>query len=86
MLCVFQNIDPPPPSPPGECVPPAFVTGGGHTRRVEKGVGGQYFGRRNTQLCTLPISNPLWLSLYIGSEGFALKRQSTNFCFIIRQF
>jgi hypothetical protein len=24
---VFQNIDPPPPSPPGECVPPAFVGG-----------------------------------------------------------
>ncbi len=23
MSCVFQNIDPPPPSPPGECVPPA---------------------------------------------------------------
>jgi hypothetical protein len=36
---VFQNIDPPPPSPPGECVPPAFVAGGGHTRRVERGVG-----------------------------------------------
>jgi hypothetical protein len=25
MSCVFQNIDLPPPSPPGECVPPAFV-------------------------------------------------------------
>jgi hypothetical protein len=23
MSCVFQNIDPPPPSPPGECVPPS---------------------------------------------------------------
>jgi hypothetical protein len=56
MSCVFQNIDPPPPSPPGECVlrvPPAFVAGGGHTRRVERGVGGQYFERRKTQLCTL---------------------------------
>jgi hypothetical protein len=60
MSYVFQNIDPPPPSPP-ECVPPAFVAGGGHTRRVERGVGGQYFGSRNTQLCTLPISNPLCL-------------------------
>jgi hypothetical protein len=38
MTCVFQNIDPPPPSPPGECVPPAFVAGGGHTHRVERGV------------------------------------------------
>ena len=39
-------------------VPPAFVAGGGHTRRVETGVGGQYFVRCKTQLCTLPISNP----------------------------
>ncbi len=43
---VIQSIDPPSPSPPGECVPPAFVVGGGHTRRVEGGMGGQYFGRR----------------------------------------
>ncbi len=42
--------------PPGECVPPAFGAGGGHTRWVERGVGGgQYFGRRQTQLCTLHI-------------------------------
>jgi hypothetical protein len=27
MSLVFQNIDPPPPCPPGECVPPAFVGG-----------------------------------------------------------
>jgi hypothetical protein len=27
MSGVFQNIDPPPPSPPGECVPPAFGAG-----------------------------------------------------------
>ncbi len=59
MSCVFENIDPPRPSPPGECVPPAFVAGGGHTRQGERGVGGQYFGRRKTQLCALPISNPL---------------------------
>ncbi len=39
MSCVFQNIDPPSPSPPGECVPPTFGAGGGHTRRVERGVG-----------------------------------------------
>jgi hypothetical protein len=42
----FQNIDPPSISPPGECVPPAFVAGGGQTRRAERGMGGQYFGRR----------------------------------------
>ncbi len=39
MSGVFQNIDPPPPSPPGDCVPPAFGAGGGHTRWVERGVG-----------------------------------------------
>jgi hypothetical protein len=61
MSCVFQNIDPPPPSLPGECVPypPALLRGRGYTRRVERGVGGQYFGRRKTQLCTLSLSNPL---------------------------
>jgi hypothetical protein len=31
MSLVFQTIDPPSPSPPGECVPPAFVGGGGRT-------------------------------------------------------
>jgi hypothetical protein len=39
MSLVFQNIDPPSPSPSGECVPPAFVAGGGQTRRAERGVG-----------------------------------------------
>jgi hypothetical protein len=43
---VFQNIDPLYPSPPGECVPPAFVAGGGQTCLAERGMGGQYFGRR----------------------------------------
>jgi hypothetical protein len=40
MSGVFQNIG----------------AGGVHTRRVERGVGGQYFqyfGRRQTQLCSL---------------------------------
>ncbi len=59
MSLVFQNSDPLPPSPPGEC-----VAGGGHTRRVERGVGGQYFGKRKTQLCTLPISNPFWAEVF----------------------
>jgi hypothetical protein len=50
MSRVFQNTDPPPPSPTGECVPHALVGGGGggRTRRAERGVGGQYFGRRET--------------------------------------
>ncbi len=55
MAEVFQNIDPPPPSPPGVCVPSAFGAGGGHTRWVERGVGSQYFGRRQAQLFTMRI-------------------------------
>jgi hypothetical protein len=27
MSCVFKNIDPPFPSPPGECVPPPLLRG-----------------------------------------------------------
>jgi hypothetical protein len=48
MSLVFQNIGPPSPSPPGECVPPAFVGGGGggDALQAERGMGGQYFGRR----------------------------------------
>jgi hypothetical protein len=58
-LAIFQSIDPPPPSPPGECVSPAFVAGGRTHSPDGEGVGGQYFGRRKTQLCTLPISKTL---------------------------
>jgi hypothetical protein len=76
MSCVFQNIDPSPPSPPGQCVPPAFGAGGGHTRRVERGVGVQYFGRRKTQLCTLSISNPLWSIGY--SPGVENNQEETT--------
>ncbi len=41
------------PPPPGDCAPPAFGAGRGHTRWAERGVGGQYFGRRQAQLYTL---------------------------------
>ncbi len=65
MSCVFQNIDPPPPPRPASVYTPAFVAGGGHTRRMERGVGSQYFGRRQTQLCTLLLSNlPILSVLY----------------------
>jgi hypothetical protein len=53
MSGVFQNIDPPNPSPPGECVPPRLWCGGRTHSLGGEGVGGQYFGRRQTQLCTL---------------------------------
>jgi hypothetical protein len=60
MSGVFQNIDPPPPTARRRvCTPhlplPSFGAGGGHTRWVERGMGGQYFGRRQTQLCTLHV-------------------------------
>ncbi len=47
-----SNWPPPPtPSPAGECVPlPPHQR---HTRWVKTGWGGQYFGRRKTQLCAL---------------------------------
>jgi hypothetical protein len=48
MSGVFQNIDPPPPHRPASVYPSG--AGGGHTRWVERGVVGQYFGRRQTQL------------------------------------
>ncbi len=47
-VCVFQNIDPPPPSPPSECVLPPHQRRGVHTRPAVKRVGGQYFGRHMT--------------------------------------
>ncbi len=43
MSCVFQNIDPPTPSPPGECVLTPQQRRGVHTRRAERGVGGSIF-------------------------------------------
>jgi hypothetical protein len=54
MSGVFQNIDPLyPPHRPASVYPPTFGAAGGHTRWVERGLGVQYFGRRQTQLCTL---------------------------------
>jgi len=53
MSGVFQNIEPLPPHNPASLYPPTFGAGGGHARWVERGVGGQYFGRRQTLLCTL---------------------------------
>jgi hypothetical protein len=41
MSCVFQNIDPPPPSPPGECVP--LCCGGRTQSPGGEGGGGSIF-------------------------------------------
>jgi hypothetical protein len=49
MSLVFQNIDPPPtPLSARRVCPPPQQRRGAHTRRAERGVGGQYFGRRET--------------------------------------
>ncbi len=71
MSLVFQNIDPPLPSPPGECVPvpPPLLgwgRGGAHTRLAERGMGGQYFGRRETQEC--PFTVIISLRFYLASK------------------
>jgi hypothetical protein len=41
------------PHRPARVYPAAFGAEGGHTNWVERGVGGQYFGRRQILLCTL---------------------------------
>ncbi len=58
MSLIFQNINPPPHPPlrPASVYPPPLLRAGGRqTRRAERGVGGQYFGRRETQDCPLTV-------------------------------
>jgi hypothetical protein len=45
---VFQNIGPHPPLQPTSVSSPRTKGGGVHTRRAVTGMGGQYFGRRET--------------------------------------
>ncbi len=55
MSGVFRNIDPPPPSPPGECVPPRLWCGGGEdTLAGWRGGWGSIVRKTpDTMLCTL---------------------------------
>jgi hypothetical protein len=39
MSLLFENIDPPPPSPPGECVPPPLLRGEDSLARQRGGWG-----------------------------------------------
>jgi hypothetical protein len=51
MSGVFQNIDPPTPHRPASVYPPPW--GEDTVAGWRGGWGGQYFGRRQTQVCTL---------------------------------
>ncbi len=69
MSIVFQNIDPPPPWPPGESVAHAFGAVGGHTRWVETGEGGGgsiFWKTLDTALYSTYV-NTLWS--YISAVG-----------------
>jgi hypothetical protein len=60
ILCLAYSkiLTPTPLSARRVCPPRLWCGGRTHSPGIEGG-GGQYFGRRKTQLCTLPISNPL---------------------------
>jgi hypothetical protein len=57
MAGVFQNIDPPPPSPPGECVyPPPLVRGRTHSLVGEGGGGSIFWKTSDTALYSTYVS------------------------------
>ncbi len=72
---VFQNIDPHPPHRPASVCSPRLWCGGGRTHSLggEEGGEGQYFGSRQTQLCTV---------LYICKYFVA---QSKEICLTLRE-
>jgi hypothetical protein len=67
MAGVFQNIDLPPPSPPGECVPLARLWCGGRTHSlVGEGGGGSIFWKTSdTALYSMYVST-LWSYTLVG--------------------
>jgi hypothetical protein len=80
--CVVQNIDPPGPHTPlytASVSPPPQQRQGVQTRRAERGVGGQYFGRRETYDWPLTViislrSNPTHWQLPLHREKKGFKR------------
>jgi hypothetical protein len=68
MSLVFQNIDPPPPSPPGECVPPAFV---------------QDHYLKFASFLNPPFSSQLPLNIYVFGTIWQLNRMKLKFMFFI---
>jgi hypothetical protein len=62
MSGIFQNIDPTPPSPPGECVPPAFGAGEDTLAGWRGGWGSIFWKTPDTALYSTYVST-LWYQL-----------------------
>jgi hypothetical protein len=72
MFGIFQNIDSPPPSLPGECLLPRhWCRGGGHTRWAERGWGSTVRRTPDTALYSIYeyVSN-LWDRMMYGVPRF----------------
>jgi hypothetical protein len=67
-LSSSKILTPHPPLRPARVYTPAFVAGGGQTRRAERGMGGQYFGRREKQDCPLTVKYVLCAGSALGSR------------------
>jgi hypothetical protein len=64
--------DPPPtPSPPGECVPPAFGAGGGHTHYGWRG-GWRVNILEDTRHCSLHYISKYFVIQALGKGGMSL--------------
>jgi hypothetical protein len=69
---VFQNIDPPPPSPPSECVLPPHQRRGVHTRRAVRGWGNILEDARHwigLLQCNLSTSAALRVEVHLGDHA-----------------
>ncbi len=82
MSGVFQNIDPPPPSPPGECVPPPLLRGEDTLAAGWRGEGGGviFWKTQYTTLYSTYIESSLYRSIH-ASRNCPL----TNQCGISRR-
>jgi hypothetical protein len=78
MSIVFQNIDPPPPSPPGECVLPSPPNKGGGTHSPGgEGGGGSIFWK--TRDIGLPSSEIIYLGVRpMSSSATSTSRRSVS--------
>ncbi len=65
-------MTPPTPSPPGECVPPAFSAGGGHSRWVERGWGVN--SSEDARHCSVLYIRKYFVILSIYQHRIIIKR------------